>query len=87
MDYSIAGLIVAAVVLIAGLALYVAMLPSLQRYLRSIAPRATAEQREDVEFKLGLMRRLILTAGFVVLGWSGYSWKAAARPDAGRVKG
>ena len=73
MDYSIAGLIVAAVALIAGLALYLAMLPSLQRYLRSVAPRQTAQQREDVEFKLGVMRRLILTAGFVAFGWGGYA--------------
>jgi len=72
MDYSIAGLIVAAVALAAGLALYVAMLPSLQKYFRSIAPRETAQQREDVEFKLGVMRRLILTAGFVAFGWGGY---------------
>jgi hypothetical protein len=72
MDYSSGGLIVAAVALIAGLALYVAMLPSLQRYLRSIAPRETAEQREDVEFKLGVMRRLILTAGLVAFAWGGY---------------
>ena len=72
MDYSLGGLIVGAVALIAGLALYVAMLPSLQNYFRSVAPRETAEQREDVEFKLGVMRRLILTAGFVAFGWGGY---------------
>jgi hypothetical protein len=72
MDYSLGGLIVGAVALVAGLAGYVAMLPSLQRYLRSIAPRETAEQREDIEFKLGVMRRLVLTIGLAVLAWGGY---------------
>jgi hypothetical protein len=72
MDYSVAGLIGGMAALVAGLVLYFAMLPALQDYLRSVAPRETKEQREDVEFKLGVMRRLILTGGVVVFGWGGY---------------
>ena len=51
--------------LVAGLAAYIALIPSVQQRLISIAPRETAEQREDLEFKLGVMRRLILSVGFV----------------------
>jgi hypothetical protein len=72
MDYSLGGLIVAAAALIAGLALYVAMIPPLQAWLISVAPRETQAQREDLGFKLGVMRRLILTAGVVAFGWGGY---------------
>ena len=72
MDYSVAGLIGGAVALAAGFAAYIAMIPSVQQRLISIAPRETAEQREDLEFKLGVMRRLILSVGFVAFGWSGY---------------
>ena len=72
MDYSVAGLIGAAIALTGGLVGYVLMLPSLQHRLRAIAPRETAEQRADLEFKLGVMRRLMLTAGLVAFGWGGY---------------
>ena len=72
MDYSVAGLIGGAVALVAGLAAYIALIPSVQQRLISIAPRETAEQREDVAFKLGVMRRLILSVGFVAFGWGGY---------------
>jgi|KBSSwiStaDraftv2_1062776.scaffolds.fasta_scaffold4324807_2 hypothetical protein len=72
MDYSVAGLVGGAVALVAGLAAYIALIPSVQQRLISIAPRETAEQREDLEFKLGVMRRLILSVGFVAFGWSGY---------------
>ena len=72
MDYSVAGLIGAAVAIVIGLAAYVAMLPALQTKLRAIAPRDTAEQREDIEVKLGVMRRLMLTVGLVACGWGGY---------------
>ena len=72
MDYSVAGLIGAAVALVAGFAAYIALIPSVQQRLRAIAPRETAEQREDLEFKLGVMRRLILSVGFVAFGWGGY---------------
>ena len=72
MDYSVAGLIGGMAALVAGLALYFAMLPAAQNWLRAVAPRETKEQREDVEFKLGVMRRIILTVGFVAFGWGGY---------------
>ena len=60
------------VALVAGLALYIAMIPQLQAWLISVAPRETPAQREDLEFKLGVMRRLILTGGFVAFAWGGY---------------
>ena len=72
MDYSVAGLIGAAVAVLIGLAGYVAMLPALQARLRAIAPSETVEQREDIEVKLGVMRRLILSIGLVVCGFCGY---------------
>ena len=70
--YAPAGLIGAFVALAMGLGVYVAAIASVQNYFRSIAPSDTAEQRDDLEFKLGVMRRLILTVGFVVCGWGGY---------------
>ena len=72
MDYSVAGLIGGAVALVAGLAGYFAIVPPLQQWLISNAARDTQAQREDLEFKLGVMRRLILSVGFVVLAWGGY---------------
>jgi hypothetical protein len=72
MDYSLAGLIGGAVALTAALVGYVLLLPSLQQRLRAVAPQDTAEQRGDLEFKLGVMRRLTLTAGLLVFGWGGY---------------
>jgi hypothetical protein len=72
MDYSAGGLIGAAGAILIGLAGYVATLPALQTKLRAIAPSDTAEQREDIEVKLGVMRRLILTIGLVAFGWGGY---------------
>ena len=72
MDYSVAGLVGGAVAILTGLAVYVAMLPALQTKLRAIAPSDTAEQREDIELKLGVMRRLILSIGLVACGFGGY---------------
>ena len=72
MDYSVAGLIGGAIALGAGLVLYFAIIPPLQQWLISNAPRDTQAQREDLEFKLGVMRRLILSVGFVVFAWGGY---------------
>ena len=72
MDYSVAGLVGAAAAIIAGFVAYLAALPSLQRKLRAVAPSDTEEQREDIEFKLGVMRRLMLSIGFVTVGWGGY---------------
>ena len=72
MDYSVAGLVGSVAAIVVGLVAYLAALPSLQRKLRAVAPSDTAEQREDVEFKLGVMRRLMLSIGFVAFGWGGY---------------
>jgi hypothetical protein len=72
MDYSVAGLVGSVAAIVAGFVVYLAALPSLQRKLRAVAPSDTTEQREDVEFKLGVMRRLVLSIGFVTFGWGGY---------------
>jgi|KBSSwiStaDraftv2_1062776.scaffolds.fasta_scaffold1108886_2 hypothetical protein len=72
MDYSVAGLVGSVAAIVVGLVAYLAALPSLQRKLRAVAPSDTAEQREDVEFKLGVMRRLMVSIGFVTFGWGGY---------------
>ena len=72
MDYSVAGLVGSAVALAAGLVTYVLVLPSVQKQLRTIARAETAEQHEDIEFKLGVMRRLILSVGLVACGLGGY---------------
>ena len=72
MDYSVPGLVGSAAAILAGLLAYVAALQPLQRKLQAVAPSDTAEQREDVEFKLGVMRRLMLSIGFVTFGWGGY---------------
>ena len=76
LDYPLSGLIGSSVAMAAGLVAYVLALPSLQRWLRAVAPRDTAEQREDLEFKLGVMRRLVLTAVIVACGFGGY-WLGA----------
>jgi hypothetical protein len=72
MDYSVAGLIGLSVAMTFGLVAYVLVLPSLQQWLRRVAPQDTVAQREDLEFKLGVMRRLMLTAIMVACGLSGY---------------
>ena len=76
MDYSVAGLIGGMAALAVGLALYFVLIPPLQAWLISVAPRDTAEQREDLAFKLGVMRRLVLTAVIVACGFGGY-WLGA----------
>ena len=45
MDYSLPGLIGLSVAMTLGLVGYVLVLPSLQHWLRSVAPLDTAEQR------------------------------------------
>ena len=72
MDYSVPGLVGAGAAITTGLVAYVAALPPLQRKLRAVAPSDTAAQREDIEFKLGVMRRLMSSIGFVTAGWGGY---------------
>jgi hypothetical protein len=72
MDYSLSGLIGLSVAMTFGLVGYVLVLPSLQQWLRGVAPQDTSEQREDLEFKLGVMRRLMLTAIILACGFGGY---------------
>jgi hypothetical protein len=72
MDYSLSGLIGLSVAMTSGLVGYVLVLPSLQQWLRTVAPQDTAAQREDLEFKLGVMRRLMLSAIIVACGLGGY---------------
>jgi hypothetical protein len=71
--YSTTGLFAAACALALGLTGYLLVIPPVQAWLRSVAPRDTQAQRDDLEFKLGVMRRLILSIGFAGLAWAGYS--------------
>ena len=72
MDLSTAGLIGSGVALVVGLTSYFLTVPLIQKRLREIGPKDTPEQRQDLEFKLGVMRRLILTMDVVVFGLFGY---------------
>jgi hypothetical protein len=72
MDYSVAGLIGSGVGLAVGLTSYFLTVPPLEKRLRAISPTETPEQRQDLEFKLGVMRRLILTMDILVFGLGGY---------------
>ena len=72
MNYSVAGLIGSGLALVVGLTSYFLTIPVIQKSLRQTAPKDTPEQREDLEFKLGVMRRLILTLDIVVFGLVGY---------------
>jgi hypothetical protein len=70
--YSTAGLVAAACALVLGLTGYLLVIPPVQSWLRSLAPQDTQAERDDLEFKLGVMRRLILSIGFVAFAWAGY---------------
>jgi hypothetical protein len=72
MDYSVAGLVGSCLALVVGLTSYFLTVPAIQKSLRRVGPKDTPEQREDLEFKLGVMRRLILTMDVVVFGLGGY---------------
>ena len=72
MDYSVAGLIGSALGLAVGLTSYFLTVPAIEKSLRRLSPKDTPEQRKDLEFKLGVMRRLILTMDVVVFGLGGY---------------
>jgi hypothetical protein len=72
MDVSLAGLIGSALAIMAGMTSYFLTVPFIEKRLREIGPKDTAEQREDMESKLGIMRRLILTMDVVVFGLIGY---------------
>ncbi len=72
MPYSAAGLAGAGLMLALGFAGYLLVIPSAQMWLRSVAPQDTKAQRDDLEFKLGVMRRLVLCIGAALLSWAGY---------------
>ena len=72
MDVSLAGLIGSALAIVAGMTSYFLTVPFIEKRLRELSLKDTPEQRQDLEFKLGVMRRLILSVGFVAFGWSGY---------------
>ena len=72
MDVSLAGLVGSALAIVAGMTSYFLTVPFIEKRLREIGPKDTAEQREDLESKLGIMRRLILTLDVVVFGLVGY---------------
>ena len=72
MDVSLAGLIGSALAIVAGMTSYFLTVPFIEKRLRELGPKDTLEQREDLESKLGIMRRLILTMDVVVFGLVGY---------------
>jgi hypothetical protein len=72
MDVSLAGLIGSALAIVAGMTSYFLTVPFIEKRLRELSPKDTPEQRQDLEFKLGVMRRLILTMDVVVFGLVGY---------------
>ena len=71
-ELSTAGLIGSVLGLTVGLTSYVLTVPAIEKTLRRVGPKDTPEQRRDLEFKLGVMRRLILTSDIVVFGLGGY---------------
>ena len=72
MELSTAGLIGSALAIVAGMTSYFLTVPVIEKSLRRIGPKDAPEQRQDLEFKLGVMRRLILTMDVVVFGLVGY---------------
>ena len=72
MDVSLAGLIGSVLAILAGMTSYFLTVPVIEKRLREIGPKDTPEQREDLESKLGIMRRLILTLDVVLFGFVGY---------------
>ena len=72
MDVSLAGLIGSALAIVAGMTSYFLTVPFIEKRLRELSPKDTPEQRQDLKFKLGVMRRLILTMDVVVFGLVGY---------------
>jgi len=72
MDVSLAGLIGSALAIVAGMTSYFLTVPFIEKRLRELSLKDTPEQRQDLEFKLGVMRRLILTMDVVVFGLVGY---------------
>ena len=72
MDVSLAGLVGSALAIMAGMTSYFLTVPFIEKRLRELGPKDTPEQRQDLEFKLGVMRRLILTMDVVVFGLIGY---------------
>ena len=72
MEFSLAGLIGSALAIVAGMTSYFLTVPVIEKRLREIGPKDTPEQRQDLESKLGIMRRLILTLDVVIFGLVGY---------------
>jgi hypothetical protein len=72
MDLSLGGLIGSVLAILVGMTSYFLTVPVIEKSLRRIGPTDTPEQRQDLETKLGVMRRLILAADVVVFGLIGY---------------
>ncbi len=51
---------------------YVMLVPAIERRLRALDKSETAAQREELESKISLMRRLILGIELLTLGGLGY---------------
>jgi len=77
MDVSTAGLIGSALAILVGMTSYFLTVPVIEKRLRQLGPKDTPEQRDDLESKLGIMRRLILTLDVVIFGLVGF-WAGKA---------
>jgi hypothetical protein len=71
-EYSLPGLLGAAVGIVLGLINYGVIVGFVQKRLRALDKSQTAEERADFERKLSIMRRTILAVDILVFGAVGY---------------
>jgi hypothetical protein len=71
-EYSLPGLLGAAVGIVLGLINYGVIVGLVQKRLRALDKAQTAEERADFERKLSIMRRTILAVDILAFGAVGY---------------
>ena len=72
MEYSLPAWLGALVGAVIAVVLYVPTIRIVDRHLRAQGPTATAEQREDFESRIALVRRSILGVDIAILATLGY---------------
>ena len=72
MDISLAGLLGAIAGTLIAAALYHLSIGPLNQRMRERAQQQTAEQRDSMEFRLSLMRRVVLTTDLILFAGLGY---------------
>ena len=77
MDYSLPAWLGALVGAMIGVAVYVPVIRIVDRHLRAEQVSAAAEQREDFESRIALVRRSILGVDIAILATLGY-WAGKA---------